>query len=185
MIGTSAQTARQYWWVLLLRGILAILFGLVALFLPGIALLTLVYVFGFYAIVDGVTAVYVAFQERGVHARWGWLLVDGIFGIIAGIIAFVYPGETALVLLYIIAAWALVTGIMELIAAFRVRGSFAWGLALGGIVSVLFGILLFIRPGTGILSILWIVGIYGIVFGVGMIIHAFQLRSRASAPMIS
>ncbi len=186
MIGTSIQTARQYWWVLLLRGILAILFGLVALLLPGIALLTLIYVFAFYAIVDGFTAIYVAFQERGTHARWGWLLIEGILGIIAGIVAVLYPGETALVLLYVIAAWALVTGIMELIAAFTVRGSFAWGLALGGIVSLLFGILLFIRPGTGILSILWIVGIYGIVFGVGMIIHAFQLRRpRASTPVLS
>jgi len=185
MIGTSAQTARQYWWVLLLRGILAILFGLVALFLPGIALLTLIYVFAFYAIVDGITALYVAFQERGTHACWSWLLVEGILGIIAGIVAIVYPGETALVLLYVIAAWALVTGIMELIAAFTVRGSFAWGLAPGGIISILFGILLFIRPGTGILSLLWVVGIYGIVFGVGMIIHAFQLRSRASTPALS
>ncbi len=185
MIGTSIQTARQYWWVLLVRGILAVLFGLVALLLPGIALLTLIYVFAFYAIFDGITAIYVAFQERGTHARWGWLLVEGILGIIAGIIAIVYPGETAIVLLYLIAAWALITGIMELIAAFMVRGSFAWGLAIGGIVSILLAILLFVRPGTGILSILWVVGIYGIVFGIGMIIHAFQLRSRPAAPLLS
>ena len=81
------QTARQYWWALLIRGILAVLFGLVVLLFPGIALLTLIYVFAFYAIFDGVTAIYVAFQERGTHARWGWLLVEGILGIIAGIVA--------------------------------------------------------------------------------------------------
>ncbi len=186
MIGTSMQTARQYWWALLVRGILAVLLGLVALFFPGIALLTLIYIFAFYAIFDGATALYVAFQERGTHARWGWLLVEGILGIIAGIVAIVYPGETAVVLLYLIAAWALVTGIMELIAAFMVRGGVSWGLAIGGIISVLLGILLFIRPGAGILSFLWILGIYGIVFGIGMIIHAFQLRSpRSSGALLS
>ncbi len=183
MISTGTQIGRQYWWVLLVRGVLAVIFGLIALFFPGIVLFTLIYVFAFYAIVDGITAIFVAFQERGTHSRWAWLLVEGILGIIAGIVAIIYPGETALVLLYIIAAWALVTGIMELIAAFTVRGSFAWGLALGGIISILLAILLFIRPGTGILSILWVVGIYGIIFGIGMIIHAFQLRSRPSAAL--
>ncbi len=186
MIGTSMQTARQYWWVLLLRGVLAVLFGLVALLFPGLALLSLIYIFAFYTIVDGITAVYVALQERGTHARWGWLLIEGVLGIIAGVVALIYPGETALVLLYLIAAWALVTGIMELIAAFTVRGTFAWGLALGGVISILLAILLFTRPGAGILSLLWVVGIYGIIFGIGMIIHAFQLRSpRSSGAVLS
>jgi uncharacterized membrane protein HdeD (DUF308 family) len=167
--------------MLALRGVLAIIFGIIALAAPGIALLAFVYVFGAYALIDGIIAVYTAIQERGSLSRWGWVLVEGILGVIAGIVAFVYPGLTALVLLYIVAIWAVVTGIMELVAAFSMRGYAAqeWALGLAGILSVIFGIVLFIFPGAGLLSILWLVGIYGIVFGILFIVRAFQLRSRA------
>ena len=177
----GVQAVRRNWWMLALRGVLAIIFGLIALFAPGIALLAFVYVFAAYALIDGIMAVYIAIRERGSLSRWGWVLFEGILGIIAGIVAFVYPGLTALVLLYIVAIWAVVTGIMEIVTAIAIRGFVAreWALGLAGILSIIFGIVLFIFPGAGLLSILWLVGIYGIVFGILFIVRAFQLRSWA------
>lgn len=179
----DAQIISQNWWMLALRGVLAILFGLVALFLPGIALLAFIVVFAVYALVDGVVAVIVAIRERGSVARWGWVFVEGLLSIVAGILAFAYPGVTALVLLYIVAAWAVLTGMMEIVAAVALREylSREWALVIAGILSILFGILLFVRPGVGLLSILWLVGIYSLLFGVLFIIRAFQLRSWASS----
>ena len=184
MIGNiGAQVILRNWWMLALRGLLAIIFGLIALFFPGIALFAFIFVFAAYAIIDGIVAVIVAVRERGSLSRWGWVLFEGILSILAGILAFAYPGITALVLLYIVAVWAIVTGIMEIVAAFVLREyvSREWALALAGILSIVFGIILFVRPGVGLLSILWLVGIYGIVFGVLFIIRAFQLRSWASS----
>lgn len=179
----GVQAIRRNWWMLAVRGVLAIIFGLIALLAPRIALLAFIYVFAAYALIDGIMAVYIALRERGSLGRWGWVLFEGLLGIIAGIIAFVYPGLTALVLLYLVAIWAVVTGILEIAAAFALRGFAAreWALALAGIVSILFGIVLFIFPGAGLLSILWLVGIYGIVFGILFIVRAFQLQSWASS----
>ena len=170
----AVQAVRRNWWLLALRGVFAIIFGLIALFAPGIALLAFIIVFAVYAIIDGIAAVVIAIQERGSLSRWGWVLFEGIIGILAGIVAFVYPGLTALVLLYIIAFWAIVTGILEIVAAFVIRGFAAreWALGLASILSILFGILLIIRPGAGILAILWLVGIYSIIFGILFIVRA-------------
>ena len=179
----GAQVIRRNWWLLALRGVFAIIFGLIALFAPRIALLAFILVFAVYALVNGIITVYTAIQERGSLSRWGWVLFEGILSIIAGIVAFVYPGLTALVLLYIIASWAIVTGMMEIFAAFAIRPfvSREWPLVLAGILSLVFGFLLIIFPGAGLLSLLWLVGIYAIVFGVLFIIRAFQLRSWASS----
>ena len=179
----GVQVIKRTWWMLAVRGVLAIIFGLIALLAPGIALLAFIYVFAAYALLDGIIAVYTAIQERGSLSRWGWILFEGLLGILAGIVAFVYPGLTALVLLYIVAIWAVVTGIMEIAAAFLIRGFAAreWALGIAGVVSILFGIFLFVFPGAGLLSILWLVGIYGIVFGILFIVRAFQMRSWASS----
>jgi uncharacterized membrane protein HdeD (DUF308 family) len=179
----GAQIVLRNWWMLALRGVLAILFGLVALFLPGIALLSFILVFAAYAIIDGVVAVLVALRERQSMNRWGWVLVEGLLSIAAGIFALAYPRETALILLFIIAAWAILTGIMEIVAAVSLRDylSREWALAIAGIISIAFGVILFAHPGAGILAILWLVGIYSIIFGVLFIIRAFQLRSWASS----
>jgi uncharacterized membrane protein HdeD (DUF308 family) len=163
---------------LLLRGVLAIIFGIIALVAPGIALLALIIVFGAYAFLDGILTIVVAIQERHVLPRWGWLLVEGLVGIALGIVAFVWPGETALILLFIVAAWAIVTGILEIGEAFTIKD---WLIGLAGILSVAFGILLLIRPGAGLLSLLWLLGIYALIFGVVLIAHAFHLRMK-SAP---
>ncbi len=183
MINATAQVVRSHWWLLLVRGILAILFGIVALVAPGIALLAFIYVFAAYAILDGITAIVVSFRERSFLRTWWVLLLEGILGIIFGILAFAWPGETALILLYLVAFWALVTGIMEISSAFVVPGSAGqrWGLGLAGLLSIIFGIILIVHPGAGLLAVLWLVGIYSIVFGVSLIIYAFQIRSRASA----
>jgi uncharacterized membrane protein HdeD (DUF308 family) len=182
MMNDIVQVAGRHWWLLLLRGILAILFGIIALAAPGIALLAFIYVFAAYAILDGITAIVVSLQERRFLRHWWALLLEGILGIIFGILAFAWPGETALILLYLVAAWALVTGIMEIISAFIGPGSTGqrWGLGLAGLLSIIFGIILFVFPGAGLLSILWLVGVYAIVFGVSLIIYAFQVRSRVS-----
>ena len=179
----AAQAIQRNWWMLALRGLLAIIFGLIALVFPHIALLAFIYVFAAYALINGVVAVIVALRERGSLGRWGWVLFEGILSIVAGLVAFVFPGKTALVLLYIVAAWAIVIGMMEIFAAFAIRPfvSREWALALAGILSLVFGFLLIIFPGAGLLSLLWLVGIYAIVFGVLFIIRAFQLRSWASS----
>jgi uncharacterized membrane protein HdeD (DUF308 family) len=181
-MNTTVQVVRRHWWVLLVRGFLAILFGIFALAAPGIALLVFIYVFAAYAILDGISAIAVSFQERSFLRTWWVLLIEGIAGVIFGILAFVWPGETALVLLYLVAFWALVTGVLEIGSAFVIRGAAGqrWGLGLAGLLSFIFGIVLLVFPGAGLLSILWLVGIYALVFGVSLIIYAFQVRSRAS-----
>lgn len=183
MINTAVQGVRSHWWVMLVRGILAILFGIIALLAPGIALLAFIFVFAAYAILDGIAAIAASFQARSTLGNWWVLLLEGIVGLIIGILAFVWPGETALVLLYLVAIWALITGFMEIGSAFLLPGSAGqhWGLGLAGLLSVIFGIILIVRPGAGLLAILWFVGIYAIVFGVSLIVYAFQVRSRALA----
>lgn len=179
----AVQAIRRNWWLLALRGVFAIIFGLIALFAPRIALFAFIIVFAVYAIIDGIAAVVIAIQERGSLSRWGWVLFEGIISILAGIVAFVYPGLTALVLLFIVAIYAILTGILEIVAAFVIRGFAAreWALGIAGVLSIIFGIILFIRPGAGLLAILWLVGIYAIIFGILFIVRAFQMRSLASS----
>lgn len=174
----STQVSRHSWWMLGIRGLLAVLFGVVALVWPGLTLLALVLLFGAYALLDGVMAVIVSLRERKVFARWWVLLLEGLVGIAAGVLTFAWPAITALVLLYLIAGWAIVTGIFEIVAAFsgRLPVGVEWTLALAGILSVLFGVILGILPGVGLLSLVWVIGVYAIVFGILFIIRAFQFR---------
>ncbi len=166
------------WWIVVLRGILAILFGLLAFAWPGLTLVTLVLLFGAYALVDGVFAIVTSitnWQEREDH----WLLLlSGIAGIGIGIVTFRTPDITALVLLMFIAAWALVNGVLQVAAAIRLRrdieGEF-W-LALSGILSIVFAFLLWLFPGAGALGLIWLIGGYAIVLGVVLIALGFKLR---------
>jgi uncharacterized membrane protein HdeD (DUF308 family) len=169
-----------HWWALALRGVIAILFGLAALLRPGIALGALILLFGAYALVDGVFAIVGVFRgTRSGTPRW-LLLLEGVVSVLAGIISFVYPGLTAIALLYLVAAWAVVTGLAEIATAIRLRQEIRgeWALILGGILSVLFGVLLAVLPGVGILSLIWLIGAYAVVFGVLLLIAAFQVRGR-------
>ena len=173
------------WWVVLLRGIVAVLFGLLAFFLPGITLIVLVLLFGIFAIVDGILSFERAFSASSRDESWIWPAVVGVLGIAAGVAAFVWPGRTALVLLYIIAAWALLTGIVEIIAAIGLRREISdeWLFVLGGVVSVLFGLLVFARPGAGAIAVVWLIGFYAIVLGIQRIALAFRLRDWQAHPM--
>lgn len=173
------EVLARRWWALVLRGVAAVLFGVAALVWPGLALTALVYLFGAYAIVDGVFAIAAALSPAGRQVN-RWLLgLEGVVSVIAGIIAFVWPGITALALLYIIAAWAIVTGVLEVIAAFRLRQEIQgeWLMGLGGVASVIFGLLLVIFPGSGALAVVWLIGVYAIVFGVVLVVLGLRLRS--------
>jgi uncharacterized membrane protein HdeD (DUF308 family) len=173
-----AELLARNWWVLALRGAIAVLFGLMALFWPGITLLALVYLFGAYAFVDGIFAVVTAVQSHADRPRWWALLLEGLAGIAAGVIAFVWPGLTALTLLYLLAAWAIVTGVFAIIAAFRLHEEIEgeWLLGLSGLASAVFGVLVLIWPGAGALSVIWLIGAYAIVFGGLLVVLAFRLH---------
>ena len=170
-----------HWWALALRGAIAILFGLAALLQAGHRVEALILLFGAYALVDGVFAIVGVFGgTRGGTPRW-LLLIEGIVGILAGLIAFVLPGLTAVLLLYLIAAWAVVTGISEIAMAIRLRQEITgeWALIVGGALSVIFGVILaVIGPVAGLLSLVWLIGVYALAFGILMLITAFQVRGR-------
>jgi uncharacterized membrane protein HdeD (DUF308 family) len=177
------DTLASRWWLLAVRGGLAILFGLLALIWPGVTIAALVFLFGAYAIVDGVFEIVHAFSGRALSGfdRF-WLVIVGAAGILAGLLAFIWPGITALVLLYVIAFWAIFIGVMQIVAAVRLRREIdnEWWLILGGAAAVLFGLIAIFRPGAGALSLVWLIGIYAIVFGLALLALAFRLRGLAS-----
>jgi uncharacterized membrane protein HdeD (DUF308 family) len=178
-----------HWWALALRGAIAILFGMAALPSPGITIEALIFLFGAYALVDGVFAIVGAFGgTRGGTPRW-LLFVDGIAGILAGMIAFFWPGLTAVALLYLIVVWAVITGIFEIAMAIRlqngeIRGE--WAMIVGGALSVLLGVILYeVEPVAGLLSLLWLIGIYAVAFGIMLLITAFRVRRRGEVETAS
>ena len=177
------SAAKAVWWLVLLRGIFMVMFGFVALVSPGIALLTLVWLFGFYAILDGVAAIMIGIRTRG-EPHWVWTIVQGVVSVLAGVVALIWPGVTALALLFVVAFWAIVLGIGEIGGAFASRksGSNAWGWTLGaGILNVIFGVLLLIWPASGILTLIWLVGIFTLAGGIALIVLAFRVRSVATS----
>jgi uncharacterized membrane protein HdeD (DUF308 family) len=166
------------WWALALRGIFAVLLGLAAFVLPGVTLAVFVALFGAYAVVDGVLAIIAGVRAAERHERWWSPVLKGLAGIVAGGLAFVWPALTALALLYLIAAWAIVTGVLEILAAVHLhRAHGEWLLVLNGVLSVLFGFLVIVWPGAGLLTLLWLIGTYAIVFGVVLLVLAFRLRN--------
>jgi uncharacterized membrane protein HdeD (DUF308 family) len=167
------------WWSLVVRGLFAILLGILTLALPGITVGALVLLFGAYAFIDGILSIVGAWKASKAHERWGILVLEGLVGIGAAVVTFAWPAITALVLVYIIAAWAIVTGIFELIAAVRLRKliSGEWLLALAGIASVIFGILLIASPVVGALVIAIWIGVYALIFGGMLVGLGLRLRS--------
>jgi uncharacterized membrane protein HdeD (DUF308 family) len=174
------QVLARNWWMLLIRGIAAVVFGVAVLVWPNIALTTLVLLWGAYAVVDGIFALVMGFQGQSVYTNRWITILEGVVSIIAGVIAFIRPDLTALALLYVIAAWAIVTGILEFVAAIQLRKEIdnEFWLGLGGVLSVVFGVLLFVDPGAGMLSILWMLGVYAIVFGITTVFLSFRLRGE-------
>jgi uncharacterized membrane protein HdeD (DUF308 family) len=169
----------QNWWLMALRGVFAVLFGLIALFAPGAALLSLALLFSAYMLVDGALGIAAGVRAAQRNERWGWLIGEGLANIAAGVIAFIWPGLTVVAFVLLIAFWALISGGFMLAAAFRLKADHGrWWLALGGIASLIFGVLLVIAPLVGAVVFAWWLGAYAIVFGIMLLVLAFQLRNR-------
>jgi uncharacterized membrane protein HdeD (DUF308 family) len=168
------------WWLLLLRGIASIAFGVLAFIWPGLALVTLVLLYGAFALVDGVLALWAAFRGGPKSVPTWWLVFAGLAGIGAGIVTLVWPGITAILLVLFIGAWAIVHGIFEIIGAIQLRKEIdnEWLLILSGILSVVFGGILLIAPGPGALGLIWGIAAYSIAFGVLMTALSFRLRNH-------
>jgi uncharacterized membrane protein HdeD (DUF308 family) len=173
---TAPESLTRNWWVYVLHGVAAVLFGIAAFVWPGLTLFVLVALYGAYAIVEGAISLVGAFRSGGGF-RWS-LLLWGLLGIAAGIVAFVWPGITALALVYVIAVWAIAKGIVQIAAAVRMRREIKgeWLLGLVGLLSIAFGLLLAAFPGAGALSLVWLIGAYAIVAGVAMAALGLRLR---------
>ncbi len=172
------RTLAQNWWAIVLRGVCALLFGIGAFAWPGITLAVLVLLYGAYALVEGVLAVAWALMGRAAGPfPWGVLLA-GLAGVVVGVVTFLSPGLTALALLYLIAAWAILRGVFEIIAAFHLRKELdnEWLLALGGLLSVALGVFLMAAPGAGALAVLWWIGAFAILVGIVEIVLGFRLK---------
>jgi uncharacterized membrane protein HdeD (DUF308 family) len=167
------------WWLLILRGICAVLFGILAFVWPGITLASLVLLFGAYALANGVLAMVMAFKAPKGSPGKGLTVILGLLSIGAAVITILFPGITALSLVFIIAAWAIVTGAFEVAAGVALRKlmSGTWVLVLSGVLSVIFGMLLFLMPAAGALSLVWLIGAYALVFGVLLLASAIRFKN--------
>jgi uncharacterized membrane protein HdeD (DUF308 family) len=165
------------WWTLALRGLAAVVFGILAFVWPDVTITVLVLFFGAYALWDGVFALIGAYRTQS-DRRWP-LVLEGLFGVAAGLFTFFWPGAATLVLLFIIGAWAVLTGIFEIITAVRLREEIEgeWLMLISGVLSVLFGLALFIWPAAGALALTWLIASYAILFGILLIVLGFRLRS--------
>jgi uncharacterized membrane protein HdeD (DUF308 family) len=166
------------WWALALRGAVGILLGLLAFTMPGVTIAAIVTLFGLYAFVDGVLAVMAAIRGVREHDRWGWMLLQGIAGIAAGVFVFFVPAGGALALVWLVAAWAVVTGALEIGAAYRLRRLIAdeWMLLFAGFLSVALGFLIAARPGIGLAVIVTWIGVYALLSGVALLVLAFRIK---------
>ena len=176
------HTLARYWWLTLLRGVAAIIFGVLAFIWPGITLVTLVLFWGAFTLVDGILALAHAIMGGDVGSRW-WLALIGVLGIIVGLLTFLMPGVTALVLLVFIATWAIVLGVFQIVGAIRVRKEIdnEWTLGLGGVISVLFGVILLVAPGAGAIGLIWAIASFAIVFGILLVMAALKLKNHQTA----
>ena len=177
-----ATLMSRFWWILLLRGILAIGFGIVALTFPGITLAGLVLYFAAFAMADGLWTVFHAFSGRADNETWWVLLLEGLLGIAFGVITYQAPGITTTVLLLYIGFWAMATGLLRIILAIRLRNEIEgeWWLVIGGLASILFGVTMVARPAAGALAVLTLVGFWSIVAGICLVAVAFKVKSVAS-----
>lgn len=168
----------RHWWYFLVRGLAAVVFGVLAVGWPGVALMTLVIVFGVFALIDGIFAAAAGIAAVGAESRWWALLLAGLAGIAVGVLTFLWPHMTGLVLLYVIAAWAVATGVFEIAAAIRLRRAITgeWLVAFYGVLSIFIGTVLFAFPGDGAIGLAWLIGVYALVIGVLQIILSVRLR---------
>ena len=170
---------RSYWWLFLIRGLFGIALGVFALIFPGATLAVAVLLIGAYLVVDGVVAIWKSFSVMRSDAHWWVLLVEGILGVVVGLAIFAWPGLSALTLAYLVGYWAIITGVLAIVTAFRVRAHVPgeWLYVLLGVVSVVFGFVVLLAPATGLVYIVLMIAIYGFVIGATMIALAFRARS--------
>lgn len=177
----SVVLARN-WWLVALRGLAALLFGIVALIAPGVTLLTLVLFFSAYMLVDGFAGIFAAVRAAQKHERWGLLLLEGLLNLVVGVGAFLVPEAAVWAFVFLLAVWALVSGGLMLASAFSLHAHYGrWWLILGAVISMLFGIALLINPSMSALVLTWWLGAYAIAFGIMLLILGFQLRGRHEA----
>lgn len=171
-------TMSKNWWLFLIRGIASIIFGLLALLMPGLTLFVLLAFFAAYAIIDGTATAFASFQSRDTDSRWVWGLLEGGIGILAGIAVLLWPNIAAITLLIVIAVWAVLTGILQIAAAIRLRKEIdnEFWLGLSGVISIIFGVYIFLFPGAGAVTLAWLIGIYAIMFGIFFVALALRLR---------
>jgi uncharacterized membrane protein HdeD (DUF308 family) len=177
-----ASTLAENWWLILLRGIAAILFGVLAFIWPGITLFTLIIFFGAYALVDGVFSIMAAIRGGTMAPRW-WLALVGVAGLATAAITFFWPGKTAFILVLFIGWWSIVKGIFEIVGAISLRKEIdnEWMLVFAGALSVAFGAVIVLFPGAGALALIWMIAVYAIIFGVVLVGLAFRLKARKAA----
>jgi uncharacterized membrane protein HdeD (DUF308 family) len=176
------NTLSANWWAIVLRGAIAILFGILTMAIPGATLLALIVLFGAYCLLEGTLNVVAAVRGMRGRERWAPLLLEGLVSIAAGVVTFLWPGLTTLALVYVIAVWALVTGVFEIVAAVRLRKQIRgeWLLALSGVVSLAFGVLLIMSPPLGALALIFWIGAYAVVFGVLVVALGIRVHSWGS-----
>ena len=169
------------WWAFAIRGLIAIIFGIIAIFFPATAFLSLVLVFGIFALIDGIFSIVAVFVSHAHSESWWWLVIEGAFGILIGILTLIQPAAMAFAWIFVIAAWAIVTGILEIFTAIRLRKMITgegW-MIVSGILSILFGILVAFSPASGMFAVGLVIGLYALMFGITMLMLAFRLRKHA------
>lgn len=180
MEATTRQISRTYWWLIILRGVVALLFGIMALISVQFTLLFLVYLFGAYVLLDGILAIIVSLQERRSSSGWWVVFLLGIVGIVVGVLSFIHPGNVALLIFYLIAAWLIIAGFFSLISAILRATGTEWLSIIGGVLSIIVGVIFILHPTSSILSIVWLLGVFALVYGIIQIIRAFQVRALLS-----
>ncbi len=166
------------WWLFLLRGLIAIAFGVLAIVWPAQVWLSLVLVFGIYALLDGIFTTVAGIEFRPIFTHWWVVVLEGVAGIVLGMLTFIWPNAAAHALFYLIATWAVVTGILEIVAAIRFRFFIPgeWSMILAGVLSIIFGAMLFAFPSAGLVGMVWAIGVYAMAFGITQFVFASRLH---------
>lgn len=180
--GSAAPMPNRLWWMIVLRGIAALLFGLIAIFWPGISLDALVILFGAYALTDGLIALTGSLRMAAGEPRRSFLALTGVMGILIGLVSVLWPQATVMLLLYVVAAWALLFGVIEIVGSLRLRKQVGsdWPLSKGGIILVAFGLLLLAFPNAVAVAATWVIGIFALLIGVALLGFAWRRRAQDS-----
>ena len=179
--GAVASALAPKWWAIALRGVFGIVFGLIAFFVPGATMLSLVLVFAAYVFADGIFAIIASYRAARLHMRWGALVLEGILDIIAAAVSVAWPAITVVAFVVLVAVWAMITGALMLATAFNLEGAEGrWWLGLGGAASLIYGVLLAIAPLAGAVVLTWWIGAYALIFGISLLMLGLKLRGMVA-----